>query len=157
MKKSTLCWLLNDKERLTSDRLKRYVYGGTSDPNNCGLPSTPIYKQDYFKKGDYIIVNMNGGFALGEILNFQRCNQKTLKSKRFSKRTCGSSTNEIGLLANAWYLIDENGSLTKMISSDYIAADNYVYHVRPEFFNLETLEIFKDIVETLYNDLIDEN
>jgi hypothetical protein len=106
--------------------------------------------EESVQKGEFVIMHEDGHFLLGEILNFRFLNEKSQRLKRFSRKSCFvKCLDEIGLSAN-WYLITEIGSLIQVSISHYIDIKNYMFHVQKHAFDLEKLEIKKDVVDILF-------
>lgn len=156
-KKSTLVWLLNDKQKLTNDRLKRYIYDQNQTSSTIHLRDGPIYKEKFIKRGDLIIMEYVNGFILGEVLNFQHMNEKTFKKKRYASNVCNVDASNVGVQATSWYLIKENQSLQKLVIFDYIKINDYIYHLNEDFIDLQNLQIFDEVIEKLYSSLIEED
>lgn len=151
MKKTTICWLLNQKERLTSDRLGRYAFNHQPKPSSnvtasCNENQQAIFHRDEICQGDFVIMNYNDN--IGEVLSFQHLHEVTLKRKRFLQKVCSISTKDIGVLASKWYLVLENYSL-KVTDYDYLEIGNYPGHTSREQVNFESLLISDNFLENL--------
>lgn len=151
-RKSTLCWLLNKKSRVSTDRIYRYV-------SNKKVPSTvqTVTNKLFFKEtticiGDHIICKEGESLILGEVINFQMLNEKTLKNRRIVSTSINLLTkkNE-GLTAN-WHLIT-GVKLIPMHMKDYIAKLNYFCHVDPVLVDPENLVLIKTVPEQFDDEL----
>lgn len=151
-KKSTLCWLLSEKVRLSNDRLQRYVHDKQrKEKNLCEkISNYPlIRKESFIKNGDFIVCKYGAYYLLMEVLNFQHMFQKTLKAKRYSKTICPLNTkSEIGVMGNT-HLISDSFKLLWNPDSQYIHIKNYVCHVDKSLFKLDEKTISPTVLEYL--------
>lgn len=138
-KKSTLCWLLNEKVRLPTDRLQRYIHDqrrkDAISNGNRKVNAQSIRQEDAIKKGDFIILKCGNFKVLMEVLNFQYF-AKTLKARRYPKNVCSLNTQEnIGVTGNT-HLISETNKLFWNPDSQYLHINNYMCHVEKTLFDL---------------------
>lgn len=149
LNKSTLCWILQDKSRLTNDRLKRFIYGKSAAKTSILQQiEAPISQNDFISKGDYVVLLDDSNFWLLQVLNFQILDQKTLKGKRYNKSICSLVSNnseKVGFSGNLFLITSESKIIHKNISK-YISVQNYVCHVKKNMFNLNTCEISPEIL-----------
>jgi hypothetical protein len=144
-RKSTLCWLLNDKIRFTNDRLQRYVCG-----NNVSIlqqkeldQNEKIEYKTFISKGDFIVVFIDFQFYLVLVLNFQIMNRKTLSKSRFKKNDCNleeKKSAEIGVIGD-FYKITAESNLIPENRNEYLSVQHYIFHVNKEFIDLNSFEI----------------
>lgn len=152
MRKSSFCHLLNEKIRLTTDRLQRYIHGKTPAKNGDMVKveelSPSLFKKNNIKKGDFIIVCDDKNYLLVEVLKFQYLNKETFADKRFTKSTVNLEVDfDVGFLGN-FYCIGKDAKLCPVITNSYFQTKSYVSHIKPNAFCLKSRMVSTDV--TLY-------
>lgn len=141
-KKSTLLWLLNEKCKISNDRLQRYVHNQRRldrlNAENVIQPITPAFNQKSFiAKDDHVIFRHGSNFILLEVLNFQYLFEKTLKKKRYSKSVCPTESEKpVGANGNC-YLISNDLKLFHIKDSQYWDVKNYLCHTDKSYYNIK--------------------
>ncbi len=156
--KSTLCWLLNEKKKLSNDRSKRYIYDAirASEQDQANIENSPVFRMDLIQRGDFIVLKEKEKYLLLEVLNFQNFDAATKKAKRISKKFCNRKVTSLAVLGN-WHIMSMSGKLIPLVINDYHPIDSYICHANPSFFNISTqtvsAELFNSVFDTEYQDL----
>jgi hypothetical protein len=146
-KKSVLIWLLNEKVRVSPDRLKRYIY-----PSKNSINSSLLQKPNFIKKGDFVVINDDNNFILGEALNFRNLDKDTQRERKFIGNVCPVLKNSnVGVLASTWYLITHDGDLLPFSSSNYFNIQNYQFHVSFDEIDLDEMKISDNLKNRLFD------
>ncbi len=148
-RKSTLCWILNEKKRLSTDRLLRYKFSEGA-PKKIKISDSAYDKKDHITSGDFVVLREQELYLLGEVLNFQYINETALRWKRFNRKYCSTKADNVGILGN-WFIIKPDGNLMPIIINDYLEIDKYLFNVSHDQFNLDNLWISSNVTEFLFD------
>jgi hypothetical protein len=161
-KKSALCNMLCNKERVSQDRLRRFHLKNISTQMNTPKEvdalkiDQHILKKQVLNMGDYIIVLENGNHLVGQILAFQYNDEKFKKNKKFAldyysfQETTANSKN-LGILAAIWYIINTDGKLVPIFTEDFVSISQYKFTLSSKnLLNLIELKISMDVIKMLF-------
>lgn len=143
--KSTLCWILNEKKKLTNDRTRRYIFDSPKF-KDVTHEDVPVHKSDVLSRGDYIILKECEQYLLGEILNFQFLNEDSKKGKRIPTKFCKLNDKNIGLLGS-WCIVTTTGMLIPLAINELLNSSQYICHVNPKIFDISSKTISNKIID----------
>lgn len=141
MKKSRFLWILIDeRQRLSNDRLLRFKHGRKEITVPRVISADPFYKDDVLIYGDFTVfkhASQSYMCIIGQIVNF--CNDATLKKdKRFPYSYCILNINKsVMLTLSPCFSVQNTGRLTPYKNVEY-SVKKYVCTVNSNVINFET-------------------
>jgi hypothetical protein len=150
MTKSSFTNLLNDKSRMTPDRLKRYIHGksNNSDTNDDNTDNESLIKKKFLFIGDTIFLLNDDNIVLMQVLKFQHLNRDTFKGKRFSKKSCPLNIKaDIGVTGNC-HVLSKDGTLVPFMCQEYFEIKDYICHFNTK--QHPSNSISKQIIDKVY-------
>lgn len=157
LSKRTVCSFLNQKERVSRDRLRRFHVRKTpSETENADQTELLVQKMS-IHIGDVVLVHEDENYYVGQVLGFQFMDVRYKKEKRFLSDTFNfpkedsNNTKEIGkankkrvgMLAS-WFLVGDTDDLSILSEKELFDVESYVGHVRPESIDMVNLKFKND-------------
>lgn len=146
IKKSTLCWLLNNNptNSVSSDRIKRYI---VKSPNKPLAPT--IGRRDTVQIGDWC--EFGSTENVGQVIGFTHLTGSR-KERAFTQDSvpisCGAKTNPrgVGVLCN-WFAIGPGFVLEIVdgVSHEYINISDYKAHLNTPYINDDMQLVLNEI------------
>jgi hypothetical protein len=152
MKKSRFIWILKDeKDRVSTDRLSRFIPRKKEITVPRVISMEPFYKDTSLTHGDFVIFkhSLNTYLAVvGQIINFHKETDtngepiKTKKGRKFSFSFCilNDKNKNVHLTLSPCYSIQNTGGLIMYQNSVY-SVKRYVNSVNPNILNFHNMSI----------------
>lgn len=148
VKKSTLCWLLNNPKtasgRILSDRIRRFIV-----ENSKSKSLSKVHDEEHLKIGDW--AEFTGKYSVGQVIGFsyltgsKKEREYTLDSAPLTIVKSGSSFRGIGVLCN-WFTIKPGFVLESapMDKHEYVNIIQFKAHLYKPMIEEATLKLILD-------------
>ena len=139
MRKEKLCWLLQDEAaKISSDLSRRFVRKNTIviQPTRAESDDN-IWKNETITRGDRIVVKMDQIFYIGLVLDFQKCDGASKKSRLHTNDLINLSQEQnIYFILNPLHRIDlKSMTLQPLSNISYFHQKTYLCHIKKNFSN----------------------
>jgi hypothetical protein len=150
LRKSTFIWTVKDEaERVSSDRLRRFVSNKRRKDFNVIIDPVNIFKSNGMMKGNFVVFKFeNNQFLCGQVLKFVYSERSAQKNKSYTYNELIFATNlEVDiLLSSCFRFSSDKNILIELKSRKMLSCNDYLFHIQSAMLNLDILKFCSDSI-----------